>query len=157
VERGEPKYAPAVYGSIVATAIVGSTFEHHATPRTMTLTLASTMAVFFLAHLWSEIVGERAAEGAAFRRDRVLELAREEWPMIEAGAIPVALVAFAWIGVYSRDLGAELALTAGILQLVGWGIVVGRRTFKRWSLALLSGIVDGLLGLAIVGLEIAIH
>jgi hypothetical protein len=40
---------------------------------------------------------------------------------------------------------------------VGRGIAVGRRTFQRWPAALLSGAVDGVLGLTIVALKTLVH
>ena len=84
-------------------------------------------------------------------------IAIDEWPVVEAGALPAVLLALAWAGLYSRHTGAVLALGAAVVQLVGWGMLAGHRTESRWRRALLIGAIDGVLGIAIVALEIAIH
>jgi hypothetical protein len=154
--RHDFAYGAAVYGSVLVTALVGSAFESHADSRTMTLTLLGTTVVFWLAHVWSEVVGRRLGGLSASWRE-LREVVVSEWPIVEAGFLPAGLLGLAWLGVYSRDTGAELALAASLLQLVGWGFLAGWRSEHRLGLALLTGVVDGVLGLAIVGLEIAIH
>jgi hypothetical protein len=157
VPRREFQYGAAVYGSVLTAALVGALYEQHADAQVMTLSLSASIVIFWLAHAWAETVGERVSEGSRFERSRIREIAAAEWPLVEAGFVPAALLAAAWAGWVSRDTGATLALAAAILQLVAWGAVAGHRSESSWLRALLVGAVDGLLGLAIVGLEIAIH
>ena len=154
--RREADYAAAVYGSVLVTALVGAAFEAEFDARTMTLTLLTTTVVFWLAHVWSEVMGVRLA-GSVPRFSDVRRVAISEWPVVEAGFVPGALLALAWAGVYSRDTGAELALTAAVLQLAAWGFAAGWRTRHRLGPALVTGVVDCAFGLALVGLEVAIH
>ena len=156
---GSPRefdYAAAVYGSVLVTALVGATFEAHLGARSMTLTLLSTTFVFWLAHVWSEVMGVRLA-GTVPRWGHVRRVAVSEWPVVEAGFVPDVLLALAWAGVYSRDTGAELAMIAAVLQLAAWGFVAGWRTQHRLGPAIVTGVVDCAFGLAVVGLEVAIH
>ena len=44
-----------------------------------------------------------------------------------------------------------------MVQLVGWGIDVGRRRGQVWPAALLTGLINGAFGLVIVVLEVALH
>jgi hypothetical protein len=154
--RHEFDYAAAVYGSVLATALVGAAFEAQLDARTMTLTLLTTTIVFWLAHVWSEVMGVRLA-GTIPHRSHVRHIAVSEWPVVEAGFVPDALLALAWAGVYSRDTGAKLALIAGVLQLAAWGFAAGWRTQHRLAPAILTGVVDCAFGIAIVALEVAIH
>jgi hypothetical protein len=149
-------YGPAVYGSVLVTALVGAGYEAHTVAKKMTLTLLATTVVFWLAHVWSEAVGERL-EGALPSWTHLRRLAVAEWPLVEAGFVPAGLLALAWIGVYSRETGAKLALAAALLELVGWGFVAAWRSQRRIVPAVVAGAVDCAFGLAIVGLEIAIH
>ena len=148
---GRYQYGPAVYGSVLATSLVGSMFEEQASARIMTLTLVSSILIFWIAHAWSEVVGERLANGPVFDRSAIWPIAISEWPLVESGMLPAALLALAWAGLYSRQTGAVLALGASLLQLVGWGVLAGYRTRERWWNAWLVGAFDGVLGLAIVG------
>ena len=149
-------YGAAVYGSVLVTALVGAAFESNAGERTMTLTVLATIVVFWLAHVWSEVMGDRLTGRTPGWR-RVRAVAVSEWPVVEAGLVPDALLALAWIGVYSRDAGAKAAMTAALLQLAGWGFLAGWRTQRRLLSAVVTGAVDCAFGLTLVGLEIAIH
>jgi len=149
-------YAAAIYGSIVATAIIGALREAHVTVGEMTIDVLATMVVFWLAHTWAAIAGERIHTGHMLSKDRVLALAREEWPMVEAGFAPVFALALGWVGVLDADDAAKVALAIGVVQLFAWGFVLGRRVYHRWLGALIAGLANGVLGLTLVALEIAI-
>ena len=56
------------------------------------------------------------------------DIARREWPLVEAAVVPTVLLALAWAGVWSRETGAALALGSAILQITGWGFVAGLRS-----------------------------
>jgi hypothetical protein len=55
----------------------------------MTASLLGSMLVYWAAHVWSDAVGERIRLGEAFRPRDVLLIARREWPLVEAAALPV--------------------------------------------------------------------
>jgi hypothetical protein len=153
----EYDFGSAVYGSILVAALVGAMFEDASGPRSMTLSLLCSILAFWLAHVWSAVIGERVSDGPRFQASRVRSIAVDEWPLVEAGLLPGVLLALAWIGGYSRHTGVVLALVVAIVQLVGWGMFAGHRTETSWTRALLVGLFDGALGVAIVGLEIAVH
>jgi uncharacterized membrane protein len=147
----------AVYGSILVAALVGAMFEESADARSMTLSLLGSIVILWIAHVWSAVIGERVAEGRMFQSAEIRSIAVREWPLVEAGLVPGVLLAIAWIGWCSRDAGAVLALVAAVVQLVAWGMFAGHRTESSWRKALLVGLVDGVLGIVIVALEIAVH
>jgi hypothetical protein len=138
------------------TGLVGSL--HYTTDaRSIALTLLSTSAVFWIAHVWSELLGTRIETGSAGSVARLRRIAAEEWPMVEAGALPFAALALAWADVYTDSVGVDLALGVAIAQLVGWGLVGARRMDAGWPKSLAVGAIDGAMGLAIVALEIVLH
>jgi hypothetical protein len=153
--RREVDYGAAVYGSVLVAALVAAEFESDVEARAMTLTLLATTIVFWLAHVWSDALGERVA-GAAVTLRRLRGIAMARWPLVEAGLVPAALLALSWIGVYSRDAGAVLALAAAVLQLFGWGFLAAWRTRQELAFGLLSAVVNGALGSAIVVLEVLV-
>jgi hypothetical protein len=149
-------FAAAIYGSIVATAIIGALWGKDVSARDMTIEVGATMIVFWLAHTWAAITGERIHAGHGLGTQKVLALGGAEWPMVESGFGPVIALALAWIGVISASNGAKLAIAIGVLQLVGWGFVLGRRVYGRRLGGLLAGAGNGALGLLLVGLEIIV-
>ena len=149
-------YAAAIYGSIVATSIVGALRVTHAPPSESTTALAATLVVLWLLHTWAAVSGERIHAGHRLSLRRVKKLAREEWPIVEAGIGPVIALALGWAGVLDEDLATRLAIGIGIVQLFAWGFVLGRRVYNGWFGALVSGVANGALGVVLVALEIAV-
>jgi hypothetical protein len=151
------EFSSAVYGSILVAALVGAMFEERASAQTMTLSLVGSIMILWVAHVWSKVIGERVAAGRLFDSSRIRTIAVSEWPLVEAGMLPALLLALAWAGAYSRHTAGVLALSVAVLQLVGWGVLAGHRTQPSWRGALLVGAFDGLLGIGIVAIEIAVH
>jgi hypothetical protein len=147
----------AIYGSILVTALIAALNAEDASLRVTFLTVVATMAVFWLAHVWSEVVGERIATRKDVGWARARVLAKREWPLFEAAGLPSIALVLAWIGLYSDEAGVDVALALAIIQLVGWGAVGARRMRADWHVSLLVGLLDGALGLGIVLLEVALH
>jgi hypothetical protein len=151
------RYGAAVYGSFLVASVVGATFEAGADARTLTGSGFVSMLVFWLAHVWSEVVGEHVSAGTRFHARVIPVIARREWPLVEAAAVPTALLALAWAGVWSRQAGAALALGSAILQITGGGVVGGFRSGASPLNAVILGVGQGILGVLLLVLESLIH
>jgi hypothetical protein len=151
------RYGAAVYGSFLVAAVVGVAFEAGESARAMTASAFGSMLIFWLAHVWSEILGETIAAEGTFRYRDALVIAGREWPLVEAAILPTLLLALAWAGVWSRETGAMLALGTAVLQITGWGVVAGRRSGGSWLSAGLLGLGQGMLGVLLLGLERFVH
>jgi hypothetical protein len=151
------RFGAAVYGSFLAASVVGVAYEAGESARAMTASLFGSMLVFWAAHAWSEIVGQRIAEGPAFGPRSALAIARREWPLVEAAVLPTAVLALAWAGVWSRDTGARLALAAAVVQIAGWGLLAARRSGGSWPAAVLLAAGEGALGVLLLLLERFAH
>jgi hypothetical protein len=149
-------FGAAVYGSIVVAALLAALRETHVPAGEATVSVISTTFVFWLAHVWSQITGERIHHGRRFDWRHAGEIARTEWPLIEAAFVPAVVLLLGSAGVLSDHGSLSAALVVCGLQLVGWGFVVGWRAYGTWRGALLSAIGDGLLGFALVALETAV-
>jgi hypothetical protein len=151
------RFGAAVYGSFLVASVVGVAYEAGQDARSMTATAFGSALVFWLAHWWAEAIGEQIAAGEAFRHRDVLVVARREWPLIEAAVVPTLLLALAWAGAWSRDTGAELALGAAVLQIIGWALVAGRRAGWTRLRAGVFAAVEGALGVGLLLLEQLVH
>ena len=147
------RFGAAVYGSFLAASVVGVAYESGAGARTMTAALVGSMLVFWAAHVWSEVVGERIELGEAFRPRDALLIARREWPLVEAAALPSILLALAWAGAWSRETGAKLALAAALVQVVAWGFAAGRRAGGSPLAATVLAAGEGMLAVLLLGAE----
>ena len=157
IVRREVRFGAAVYGSFLAASVVGVAYEAGESARAITVSLFGSMLVFWAAHAWSEIVGERIAEGAAFGPRKALAIACREWPLVEAAVLPTAALAFAWAGVWSRETGVSLALAAAVVQVASWGLLAARRSGGSWPAAVLLGGVQGALAIVLLLLERLVH
>ena len=125
-----PDTAGAIYGTIVAMAVIAGTAADPGHGKALTLTVA-TLAV-------------KAAMV-------------EERPLLE-GPLPLLVVlALGELHVLEGRTGIRLALWIGVGELVTWGILYARRQRWSWLSAITAGVVNGLFGLAIVLLEVVIH
>ncbi len=147
-------YAAAVYGSIIAAAVIGAFHQKGAAPKDVALSLLGTMIVFWLVHIWAEFLGERIEYLTQFSFQRLWEISRSEWPLVESGLAPSFVLFLGWAGVLTENRAEDLAITICIVQLFGWGLFLGMRASKNWRGALAAGLINGILGLVLVGLEI---
>ena len=147
------RFGAAVYGSFLAASVIGVAYESGASARTMTASLLGSVLVFWAAHVWSEAVGERIRLGEAFRPREVLLIARREWPLVEAAALPSILLALAWAGAWSRETGARLALAATLAQVIAWGFAAGRRAGGSPLTATVLAAGEGMLAVLLLAAE----
>jgi hypothetical protein len=155
--RDNVRFGAAVYGSFLVASVVGVAFEAGQDARFMTTAAFGSALVFWLAHWWSEVIGAQISLGEEFRRRDALVIASREWPLVEAAVLPTLLLALAWAGVWSRETGAQLALAAAVLQIMGWALVAGRRAGWTWLRAALFAAVEGALGVVLLLLERMVH
>jgi hypothetical protein len=149
-------YAAAVYGSIVAAALIEPFREEHVAAETVALSVLATLAVFWMAHVWSAIVGERIHDEGLPSIGRAATIARSEWPLVEAAFGPVTVLMLGWAGVLGDQLAMELALVVCLLELFAWGVAVGRRAYSRWWAGVLTGLTNLALGTLLITLEIIV-
>ena len=151
------RFGAAVYGSFLVASVIGVGYEAGASARTISASLFGSMLVFWVAHVWSDVIGERIRLGKAFKPRHALFIARREWPLVEAGVLPSLLLALAWAGAWSRDTGVRLALAAALAQIVAWGFAAGRRAGGSAAAALALALGEGVLAVLLLAAERLVH
>ena len=147
------RFGAAVYGSFLAASVIGVAYESGTGARTMTASLLGSMLVYWAAHVWSDAVGERIRLGKAFRPRDMLLIARREWPLVEAAALPSILLGLAWAEAWSRETGAKLALAAALVQVVSWGFAAARRAGGSRLMAAALAAGEGMLAVLLLAAE----
>ncbi|MDO8210783.1 hypothetical protein [Conexibacter sp. CPCC 206217] len=150
-------FTAAIYGTIVVAGVVGSLGQADVSIGAVIASVLATSGVFWLAHVWAQTMSERLRDPQDFTWARFATIARHEWSMVQSATLPVLALLLAAFDVYSEETAIDVALAITIVQLFGWGLLVGRRTFERWPSALLSGVVNGAFGVVIVVLKTLIH
>ena len=129
----------AIYGTIVATAVIAATAAGGMSPALILAATVATLLVFWLAHVYADFLDHGLRHG---RSDlKVLgSIMVQELSMLVAPALSILFLLLGALGVLEEALAVRLALWNGVVQLVGWGIDVGRRRGQAWPAALLTGL-----------------
>jgi hypothetical protein len=150
--------AAAVYGQILATSLVATLSEDHEISAAQLLFwLAVTMVVFWVAHVYAEAVARRLDSGHELGVADLRDLVRNDLPELLAALPAITALALGALGVYSRETAVELAIGGGVVLLATWGYVIARRTGMSGRATVGSVVLNGAVGLAIVGLKVWIH
>jgi hypothetical protein len=139
----------AIYGTIVATALIAATAAGGKSPELILAATVATLLVFWLAHVYADVLDHGLRHGRADLK--VLgSIMVQELSMLAAPAPSILFLLLGAVGLFGERLAVLLALWNGVVQLVGWGIDVGRRRGQAWPAALLTGLINGAFGLVIV-------
>src|SRR3954447_10191418 len=149
-----PDYTPAIYGSLLTTTLVAVQWRHDAATELIALSLVVSVVVFWLTHVWAEIVNHRV-RGEVTGTD-IAALAGAEAPMLLAVLLPAGILALGRVVAASVDTAVGLALIVSIGQLFVWGLIVGHTARRGWGFALGVAAVDCLLGVVIVALKVIV-
>ncbi|MGW7583008.1 hypothetical protein ACWGKU_14450 [Kitasatospora sp. NPDC054768] len=152
--RKRTDYAGAVYGSMLAASVIAASSLTEPHPRlSLILLLVITGIVFWIAHVYALVAGEREA-GHQVTWSQVREVGRHEWPLVEASALPaLAVLVSPWLGAGEN---AWLALGVAVAQQVAWATLGARRAGASSGQILAEGVVNLLLGLVIVAAKVAV-
>ncbi|MFC5910449.1 hypothetical protein [Streptacidiphilus monticola] len=152
--RGRTDYAGAVYGSLLAASVIAASGVHGEHPRlSLIVLLLVTGVVFWAAHVYARVAGEREA-GRDVSWRQVRAVGRHEWSIVEAAALPaLAVLVSPWLGTGEN---AWLALGVAVAQQVAWATLGARRAGASPRQILVEGSVNLVLGLLIVVAKAAV-
>lgn len=147
----------ALYGAVVCAGLL-SVADEDVTPLPgLLLGTAGILAVFWLAHSYTHVLGTRPVSTRESLMGHMLQTMRHEFPLV-LGGLPALVV----VGV-SVALGADPGVVVGVTILITGvvltvgGFVYGRRCGARgWDLVR-ETTVGALLGAVVLALEIVTH
>jgi hypothetical protein len=146
----------AIYGTIVASAVIAAAAAGGKSPALILTAAVATLLVFWLAHVYSDFLDHQLRHGRSSLKVLASVMGRE-LSMLAAPAASIVCLLLGTVGVLDEEVAVRLALWAGVLQLVGWGIDAGRLRGRGWAPALLIGLINGAFGMAIIVLEVLLH
>lgn len=126
----EPTRNPvsAVHGTVLAGALIAVQGAHGDVDISrLVLLVLLTQFIYWLAHVYAEVVGARITTGARTTWAQIAALMRREWSLVAVSYGPLAAV------LLSSTLGAEAntAVLAGLWAtmalLAGWSLLAGYR------------------------------
>ena len=150
-------YAGAVYGSLLAASVVaGSSPGGNApAPVKLTVLLLATGIVFWLAHVYSQLIGDRMA-GTLLTAREIRTVAAGEWPIVQASVPPAVAVSVGALAGLSDSGAAWLALLVALAGQLGWGLYAAVKAGASGWIVVVSGAVNLVLGVVIVLLKVVV-
>ncbi|MEV6272224.1 hypothetical protein AB0L64_33980 [Kribbella sp. NPDC051936] len=155
--REPPDAAGAVYGSLLAASVVAGTGPGQQPPHPgqLIVLLLATGVVFWLAHVYAQLAAEHSTQ-AIPPLLRIRAAARREWPLVQAAVPPAAAAGIGALVGLTDSEAAWLALAVAVGSQLGWALYVAARGGATWARLIAAGVVNLLLGLAIVVLKAAL-
>ena len=150
--------AGAIYGLILATSVIAVSRESQPDNAGITaVTVIVTAAVFWLAHVYAEslALGVHGRHMPTWPETR--RIVDKQWPLVQAGILPTALLLLGPLGVLGDETAQDLAISACLLELGTTGLLVARAAGARGILAVLSGVIALSFGVVIIVLKVFVH
>lgn len=150
--------ARTIYGTILVTALVAGLSEDQGIDAWQILvSVTATLLVFWLAHVYAEVLSQRLAAGRSLSRAEIGAAFDGELAMVLAGAPAALALGLAALGFYSTDTGVTLAIGVGVAALFAYGLLLGHREGATRLQTLSAASVNGAFGLVIVALKAFVH
>jgi hypothetical protein len=146
-----------LYGTIVAAAALAVGSGRGDTAVDVIDAMASTLVIYWLAHVYAAMVSGRRAGSATPLRRRIRSWARHESPILVGGLPPLVIfIALTLAGVsIAADAVAALGAAIGMFALDGF--LAGRQAgVKGWRLEVEAG-AAAVFGLMIAALMVSLH
>lgn len=156
--QAPPNIAGAIYGQVLASSeVMALSFDKTLDSAEILGALATTMFVFWLAHVYARTLSERFREGRHPALRDVEEAMKREWPIVQAAGPPAAGLLLGVAGVVSTQTAVRLALLFGVVNLFLWGLAIAQRSRLGWFPTLVVGTMNAAFGLAVEGLKVVLH
>jgi hypothetical protein len=154
VPRGQ--IAGAVYGTIVVMGALVAGSKGKADPVRLGAIVSATVLVFWLAHVYSDALGETITRGRRLDRRELTDVARRELGIPLAAVAPLVALLLGAVGVLRNTTAIWIALLMGLGTLAVTGIAYARieRMGRPGTVAVVA--VNLAFGLALVALKAAL-
>ncbi len=149
--------AGTVYGTIIVLSVlsVGATTFEHRLWRLDALVALSAI-VLWVAHVYSHGLGESLSRRRRLTIEELGTIARHEYSIILASALPVAAITLGALGLVDDHAAVRAALGLGITTLTAQGVRYARLERLSRVGALVTVGLNLALGLTIVAMEVLI-
>jgi hypothetical protein len=148
--------ASTVYGTIVVMATVTAAYATEKHPWKLAGLVASTVVVFWVAHLYAHGLSESITLSRRITVDELASIARREAGILLAAAVPIAALVLGAVGVLGETTAIWLAIAIGLVTLAVEGFRYARLEGFGRTGTLVAITLNLALGLLVVALKVSI-
>ncbi|MCW3004004.1 MAG: hypothetical protein JWQ20_3302 [Conexibacter sp.] len=148
-----------LYGTVLVLAVI-TTLTHgydHTEVAVVLSAVVVTTIVFWVVHVYADTLVERVSAPDRRWREIAVEHARHDVTIIEAAIPPAIPLALGTAGLLSRETAVWAAIVLGLVDLFGWGALLGRALGYGRSRTVVIGLLNVPIGAVMVGLKVLVH
>jgi hypothetical protein len=149
--------AGAIYGLILATSVIAVSRQYTHDAGVTAITVVVTASVFWLAHVYAGVLASGLQLRHMPRWDEVRHIFDEQWPLVQAGILPTAILVLGPVGILEDDTAQTAAIAACLVELGAIGLLVARAAGARGILVAVSGAISLSFGVVVIVLKILVH
>ena len=144
----------AIYGTILWLSLIAALSEDdQLSAFQIAFSTLVTVFVFWLAHVYSNLLAQRVESQHTLDRAGMRRLAREEWPLVTSCLPAIGILLLAQLGLFSRAVGVTMAIIFGVVSLAGWGWGAGRQAGLTTAGTIAVAALSCSFGLVVVALK----
>jgi hypothetical protein len=144
----------AIYGTILWLSLIAAlSLDDQISALEIAVSMLVTVFVFWLAHVYSNLLARWVESHHRLDRAGIRRLAREEWPLVTSALPPAGILLLAQFGLYAKAAGVTIALVFGVVSLAGWGVAAGRQAGLTTAGMIGVGALSATFGLVVVALK----
>jgi hypothetical protein len=141
---------------VIASLLAAESGQHDGYLDTFASAAIAT-ALYWVAHAYSELLGERLVIGERLSALALGRALARDWTIVRGAALPLAVIVIAWVTGASQQAGVTAALWSAIASLIVFELFAGiRARASPRQLALDAG-VGAAMGIAVIALKIVLH
>ncbi|MER5930878.1 hypothetical protein [Streptomyces sp. NPDC002054] len=155
VAEDDPRYSAArlkerLYASITMISVVmGLASAEHVDPAGAAATVLTAAVGLWLAALVADLQAHRVVHGRSAAGRELRGMLAVSSPLLLSAAGPLVLIAAAALGVMALDTALLVSAGVNVAGLFSWGWYGGIRMGSSTVVAVLGGVVDAVIGVAV--------
>ncbi|MFG2191272.1 hypothetical protein [Streptomyces sp. NPDC048639] len=144
-----------IYSTITMLAVVVALADTESASRwDAAAVVIATAAGLWLATLVADDQAHRAVHGRGADRRERLRMLYVSSPLMLSAVGPLVMTALSALGALSLDSALLISAGAGVVSLFGWGYAGGRRMGAHPATAVVGGVLDTVIGVAVVAIKL---
>ncbi|MGO9488133.1 MAG: hypothetical protein ACLQBB_03785 [Solirubrobacteraceae bacterium] len=154
-----PRQNPSrvIYGVIVIGALMAAESDLHESYLDTLASAVIAATVYWLAHGYSVVLGDRLSTGGRLTAGGLLEAMAEERALLRGAAIPIIGLAIAGLAGASEETGVTVALWCAVVTLALFELLAGVQSGASRSELALETSVGLAMGGGILAMKVILH
>jgi len=154
-----PEENPAgiVFGVITIGAVLAAESGLHETYLEAIGSALVTLALYWLAHTYSDLLGQRLTTHEHLSTGSLLRALAHDWAIVRGAILPLLALAISWVAGAAQETAVTAAVWTCVTSILAFELLAGIRAKSTPGELALEGCVGTAMGLGILALRAIVH